>query len=160
MSFTIEQIQSLINQKSLDARQLVNLIADYLQANPGGGGASYLVYTALLHQTNVNLNPIAEVFTNTLGGSVVWTMLFPGKYQGTLAGAFTIDKTIIPPFGDSNTQTYLPVSSNSVAYYQAYGADSDNIYVTVFTDLTLTTPVDLYSVIGNSKIFIEIRVYP
>ncbi len=38
MAYTIEKIQTLINQQSLDARQLVNLIADYIQANPPGGG--------------------------------------------------------------------------------------------------------------------------
>ena len=44
---TIQQIQAAIDSKANDPRQLINMIADYLQANPGGspspGGSSYLV---------------------------------------------------------------------------------------------------------------------
>lgn len=46
---TIEQIQAAINAKSLDPRQLINLLADYLQANPSGGGggeATSLILTS------------------------------------------------------------------------------------------------------------------
>lgn len=39
MAYTIQQIQELINHQSLDARQLLNLVVDYLQANPGGSAA-------------------------------------------------------------------------------------------------------------------------
>lgn len=35
---TIEQIQARIDSGSTNARELINMIADYLQANPGGGG--------------------------------------------------------------------------------------------------------------------------
>ena len=59
----------------------------------GGGSASYSVYTALLTQTGTNA-PVATVLENTLGGTVVWTRDSAGFYTGTLAGAFTVSKTI------------------------------------------------------------------
>lgn len=40
MAKTIQQIQDLIDQQTLDARQLINLVVDYLQDNPGGSGGS------------------------------------------------------------------------------------------------------------------------
>ena len=58
----------------------------------GGGGASYLVYTALLTQSGEDA-PTAIVLENTLGGTVVWTWGATGRYYATLTGAFTEDKT-------------------------------------------------------------------
>ncbi len=51
-------------------------------------------YAALLTQTSTNA-PVATVLQNDLGGTVVWTRVSPGKYQGTLAGAFAAAKTVI-----------------------------------------------------------------
>ena len=58
----------------------------------GGGGASYLVYVALLSQSGTDA-PVATVLENTLGGAVVWTREGGGEYVGTLASAFTENKT-------------------------------------------------------------------
>jgi len=52
----------------------------------------YKVYTALLTQTGTSA-PTAIVLENTLGGTVVWTRLSTGTYVGTLASAFTVNKT-------------------------------------------------------------------
>jgi hypothetical protein len=39
--------------------------------------------------------PVATVLKNSLGGTVVWTRSAKGIYVGTLAGAFTVAKTIV-----------------------------------------------------------------
>lgn len=54
MAKTIEQIQALIDAK-IDARQLINLLADYLQANPGGN-TIYTADGALAGDRRINLN--------------------------------------------------------------------------------------------------------
>lgn len=40
MAYTIVEIQAAIDAQNLDPRQLINLIVDYLQANPPGGGTT------------------------------------------------------------------------------------------------------------------------
>ena len=57
------------------------------------GTRPYKVYTALLSQSGTNA-PTAVVLENTLGGTVVWTRNSTGLYTGTLAGVFTVDKTL------------------------------------------------------------------
>ena len=51
-------------------------------------------YVALLTQTGTDA-PVATVLENTLGGTVVWTYAAGGRYDGTLAGAFTANKTAV-----------------------------------------------------------------
>ena len=53
----------------------------------------YKVYTALLTQSGTNA-PVATVLQNTLGGTVVWTRVSSGDYEGTLSSAFTSNKTL------------------------------------------------------------------
>jgi hypothetical protein len=52
----------------------------------------YKIYSANLSQTGTN-PPVATVFENTLGGTVVWTYDGVGTYIGTLTGAMPIAKT-------------------------------------------------------------------
>ena len=56
--------------------------------------AGVKVYRALLTQTGTDA-PVATVLENTLGGTVVWTRGSLGVYTGTLANAFTADKTFV-----------------------------------------------------------------
>ena len=58
---------------------------------PAGGGPGYLKYVALLSQAGENA-PVAVVLENTLG-AVAWTRFSTGIYHGTLANAFTLNKT-------------------------------------------------------------------
>lgn len=58
------------------------------------------IYKALLTQTGTSA-PVATVFTNTLGGTPVWTRTSAGTYTATLASAFPANKTALS-FG----QTY------------------------------------------------------
>lgn len=92
MAKTIEQLQAFIDTNP-DLRQVVNELADYLQANPSGGSdPGYLEYVALLTQSGTDA-PVATVLgTNTIG-NIVWTRNAGGDYEGTLAGAFTANKT-------------------------------------------------------------------
>ncbi len=50
------------------------------------------VYHALITQSGTSA-PTATVLLNTLGGTVVWTRNSEGNYTGTLAAAFTVNKT-------------------------------------------------------------------
>jgi len=65
-------------------------------AAAGGGGSSYLVYTALLTQSGTDA-PVANVLENTLGGTVVWARDNAGSYTATLSNAFTANKTFLGP---------------------------------------------------------------
>lgn len=60
----------------------------FVQAN----SRPYKVYTAFLTQSGTSA-PVANVFENTLGGTIVWTRDSTGIYSGTLANAFTVNKT-------------------------------------------------------------------
>lgn len=50
------------------------------------------VYVALLTQSGTDA-PVATVLENTLGGTIVWSYTDVGVYTGTLASAFTANKT-------------------------------------------------------------------
>lgn len=52
----------------------------------------YKLYAAKLNQEST-LDPSETLFKNELSGPVVWTRSSGGIYVGTLAGAFTLNKT-------------------------------------------------------------------
>lgn len=62
-------------------------------------GGRKKIYKTLLTQTSINA-PIAVVLENSLGGTVVWTRISAGVYQGVLTGAFT--STVIAKSSNSN----------------------------------------------------------
>ncbi len=97
----------------------------------------YLVYTALLSQTA----PSVTVFENTIG-TIVWTSDGTGNTIGTLAGAFTANKT------------YLSVSVGQGYDFTAgfYRQDENSVYVEGGSIDPVTTV--------NLEVYIEIRVYP
>jgi len=72
------------------------------------------VYVALLTQSGTDA-PVATVLKNTLGGTVVWTYDAVGQYNGTLANAFTLNKTAIfhnLPFQQSSDEILIKVVPN------------------------------------------------
>ena len=80
-------------QRGASVGQVMTYTANgWRAAAAGGGGASYLVYTALLSQFGTSA-PTATVLENTLGGTVAWTRFGVGVYEATLTGAFTSGKT-------------------------------------------------------------------
>lgn len=106
------------------------------------GGASYLVYVALLTQTDTDA-PVATVLENTLGGTVVWSYDSTGSYYATLAGAFTADKTLV----------FMQPQTSNISL--AVKRDTDDAVYMETTDLS-TTPSD--ELLNGTPI--EIRVYP
>lgn len=76
MAKTITEIQAAIDAQNLDARQLINLIVDYLQANPPGGGGSIPTLAQVLAAGNdaenldiVNVNVITIGQINGISGA-------------------------------------------------------------------------------------------
>lgn len=116
-------------------------MANWTPSTSGGGGASYLVYTALLTQSGTSA-PVATVLENTLGGTVVWTRESAALFYGTLSGAFTLNKTFLifqQQGWDDAIQSSLNRVSANVVQFAGIG------------DGLLTSSAPLY---------LEIRVYP
>lgn len=105
--------------------------------------SSYKVYTALLSQTGTNA-PVATVLENTIG-NIVWTRDSTGIYFGTLANAFTENKTWFSVIVNSN-------STDANETLAIYWNNSSQIHVQTGIG-TIGTDGRLYL---NS---IEIRVY-
>ncbi len=126
-----------VEQGGESAKTTTQAIADL-----AGGGASYLVYTALLSQSGTDA-PVATVLENTLGGAVVWTRDDVGEYVGTLAGAFV----------DSKTWFSATCQYDNAYIAQCYWVDDDSFEFYV-SDFAAQGADDW------SKISIEIRVYP
>lgn len=114
--------------------------SDIFPAN-SGLGETYLVYTARLSQTGTDA-PIATVLGDNTIGDIVWTRNDQGIYFGTLAGAFTLNKTWFSIVGENR---------NSLAV--AIDRATDDV-VRYFTSDDTWTPVD------GENVYIEIRVYP
>lgn len=143
-----------------EAAALATLSDIFASSAGGGGSASYLVYTALLSQSGTDA-PVATVLENTIG-AVTTDRSSAGSYSMLSDNLFTANKTIIPPFGDfgGDGGVYLPLQDGAdvLGYYTVYFTGIDEITIQVHAlngDLT-----DLSTLIGVSKIFIEIRVYP
>lgn len=141
------KISDLDVAAALDGTELVELEQDGTSvkcttqdiADLGGGG-SYLKYVALLSQDGTAA-PTATVLENTLGGTVVWSRTDVGTYLGTLAGAFTADKTVV----------FCTISSNPFLYFYPFSTDEVKMES---ADIS-TTLTD-----GLASTSIEIRVYP
>lgn len=100
------------------------------------------VYTALITQSGTAA-PIATVLHNTLEGNIVWTRSSAGVYIGTLAGAFTENKTVVFMSDLSPTRQLkgkIDTAPNTVTIHQT-------------TNIAAYTPVD------DLEGTIEIRVY-
>ena len=118
-----------------------------LSGGSGGGGSSYLVYTALLTQSGTDA-PVATVLENTLGGTVVWTQLATGTSLGELAGAFTVGKTTVLVSGVFGGIAYgYPVIDTF--------NDGNQVEIDTFSDFIGTSANGILF-----KTFVEIRVYP
>lgn len=83
------------------------------------------VYRALLTQAGTAA-PAATVLENGLGGTVAWTRTGVGVYVGTLAGAFTADRTFL-----NWAINYLDVEAASSTAEQQTGARSTGDTVTL-----------------------------
>lgn len=115
------------------------------------GGAK--VYRALLTQTAAN-DPVATVLENTLGGTVVWHRQDTAVYNGTLVGAFVLNKTALPAV---NVTTLMDGSTFRLATFDRIDADRVRLQtaVVVLAPLSLT-PTDELLI----ATYVEILVYP
>lgn len=126
----------------------------------------YKVYTALLTQTGTDA-PVATVLENTIG-DIVWTRDGAGRYQGTLVGAFTRDKSICPPYSSNfndvgSSSIFLPLSANGnpqLGWVNAYFAGTNNEDYLEIDTYDMSGGVEWSSIIGpGGNLPIEIRVY-
>jgi lysophospholipase L1-like esterase len=102
----------------------------------------YKVYTALMSQTGTSA-PTVKILENTIG-SIVWTRINIGEYNGTLTSAFTADKSIVD-LTSANQSTHL-----------SGGASASTNFVAIFSQ-ALVTGVLTDGVMLDS--YVEIRVY-
>ena len=156
MAKTISQLNGGTVVTSLDGTELLEAEKDGVSVPitaqgiadlaGGGGAAAYLVYTALLTQSGTDA-PVATVLQNTLGGTVVWSYLSDGYYNGTLAGVFLSGKVICfasnSPFG----------SASAVVSCGRETDDKVGLSVSIGPDFTGGDN-------GIAQMSLEIRVYP
>lgn len=93
-------------------------------------GVGYKVYTAYITQTGTAA-PVATVFDNTLGGTVVWTRNSTGNYSGTLTGAFATGTYLNVSNTDplANSGAFKNTSSEVKYSTTASGVLSDGVFV-------------------------------
>jgi hypothetical protein len=68
------------------------------------GVSKFKVYRALISQVSLG-NPTTIVLENSLG-NIVWTRQSAGNYEGTLVGAFPLNKVftrIVPPYSGTSS---------------------------------------------------------
>jgi len=105
------------------------------------------VYRALLTQSGTDA-PTATVLENTLGGTVVWTRPAGGRYDGTLAGAFTENKTAVNS-GSCTDGTLL-------GWFAGARKDADSVRV-------ISSSINDPSSVSDDVLlntYVEILVYP
>lgn len=107
------------------------------------------VYRALLTQTGTDA-PVATVLENTLGGTVVWTRDSGGRYDGTLAGAFTANKTAV------NSGSCMDGSITLLGWFAGARTDDDSVRVISSSANDPSSVAD--DVLLNT--YVEILVYP
>ena len=97
--------------------------------------------------------PVATIMKNTIG-NIVWTREGVGSYTGTLAGAFTEDKTFLS--GQAIIVSTLVGATGNWPNAQVINSNNvDTVSIYNFA-LNLTSGDNLAD---NMKIFLEIKVY-
>ena len=104
---------------------------------------TYTKYVALITQSGTN-DPTVIELENSIG-PIVWTRTAVGNYEGTLAGAFTLNKTY---------STLSQVASDSIALVYAKNVNTIKIDTT-----NLHSPIAAHHDSHLSNNTIEIRVY-
>jgi hypothetical protein len=115
-------------------------------ATPSGGGASYLVYTALLTQSGTDA-PVATVLENTLG-TISFVRSNIGSYYASCSGLFTTNKTVFTFGVTDNFVDIVTITTESTQ-------NTDSIFYFYADTKTLGLSDEVLL-----KTLIEIRVYP
>jgi len=144
-------------QKRGDKYQNYAMSVEDFAASLPAPEATYKVYTAVLTQSSTSA-PTPTVLENTLGGTIVWGYSSVGTYSGTLAGAFTSQKTF---FYASNEAAYNGGPQLYTQKIRTFARITDGIISLTQTELNFTAGV--FSSAGNTNtinnLYIEIRVY-
>jgi hypothetical protein len=119
----------------------------------GGGGSSYLVYTAILEQSGTSA-PTAVVKENTLGCNITYEYISPGLYKALPSNTslFTDTNTVLIPGSIVNKGQFLNLRNY-------YNASPQHILIISSAEDNGTGIIN-YS---NNLLYltsIEIRVYP
>ena len=124
----------------------------------------YTVYTVELSNFGLGtVAPVATVMQNTTGGSIVWTRTSLGKYVGTLANAFTTNKTFC--MSQSQIVSNPSIGANGVDGVQDTNEWPGQQIVNVTSVNTIQIDHFVLAQSGaatksdNMKIFLEIKVY-
>lgn len=80
--------------------------------------------------------PTANVYGNTLGGTIVWERSEAGIYYGTLVGAFTAGKT--PP-----VKGFVDLNSLATFSLQPIGTDFIELTTILTDELLANTPIEI-----------------
>lgn len=105
----------------------------------------YKVYTALITSTGTGDPTVTILGDNTIG-TIVWTRVGVGEYEGTLIGAFPNLKT----WCTSGREFSVPIYLTNLRR----GVSSDVVVMTCLNDGFSSNDLD------GANIPIEIRVYP
>lgn len=89
MALTIQQIQDNITNK-YDQREIINQLADYIQANPGGNGGEVLSKKIVLNDDQIKSLPTVsvEIIPAVSNGKIILPIAFAAKLDAT-AGQYT-----------------------------------------------------------------------
>ena len=102
--------------------------------------SSYAVYTALITQYGVGIDPTVEILENTIG-NIVWIWSDVGFYKGVLIGNFTNNKTWVSISPIIPNPNVYPISFELGAIFRK---DSDSIgIVTNGDDKLLNTSIEI-----------------
>lgn len=118
------------------------------------GCCNYREYVALIEQTGTSDPVVIQTFTNTLGGTPIWTRDTGSglaRFRCTLTNSFTLDKTVLTNYKSviDLTTGYL-LSLNGSAYNSA-----NDDYIEL-TPITSGAPADM----PNCILLVAIIVYP
>jgi hypothetical protein len=165
---TIEFLNILITEIDFDGTpmdsqddfetQITAMFPGLAPGTPGGDGSAPLVYKADLSQSGTDAPVVEAEFINTIG-AIVWTRTGVGVYRGTLAGAFTLNKTAVPPFA-SGLSCWLPFYGSTpldFSYQMTVSGGGNFVDITVIQNSDGSN-VDLSDV--GAKILVQIEVYP
>lgn len=108
----------------------------------GGSALAYSSYIGKFSQLGTDA-PVVTVYENNIG-SIVWTRVGTGSYEGTLAGAFSSGKVHLL-FNN-------PLQSKIIYFYNT--GNSNKVYI----DCTSTVPAP--ADYNSDSLYIEIKVYP
>lgn len=122
----------------------------------GGGVESYLVYTALLTQSGTDAPVVAAELRNTLGFTPTFTREAPGEYTIVKSGGWDSAKTwfAFQPCDAFNDNSCLTIQAEIISD----GPIVNQIYFTT-RDVSAGAS-DWGGGQGNTKLPIEIRIYP